>query len=120
MAGYRNTYPASPYRLRSGEWGIKTTHTEIEVGDIVTVTTSRGDSWDKEVTRVIWKNDAIALCKTASPDSSRGCRSDGYDDDTYDYSSDAVAMTCMSCGRSASGYTCSRCGDLEVDEILYE
>ncbi len=46
--------PASPKKLRSGAWGASAKTSDISVGDVVTITTRAGKTWDAEVTQVIW------------------------------------------------------------------
>lgn len=69
------TKAATAFKLREPDetgnsWGVRVTDPSVAVGDVVTVTTKAGDTFDRRVTRVIWSNDEIALCtaeKTESP-----------------------------------------------------
>lgn len=58
---------ATPVKLRSGAWGARVKDAVSE-GDVVTITTRSGKSWDARVTRVVWRGDDVAICATASLD----------------------------------------------------
>ena len=63
-----NTTAASPCKLRNGSWGAKTQTASVQLGDIVTITTRAGKSWDARVTRVVWTGDSAAIVATESLD----------------------------------------------------
>lgn len=58
---------ATPAKLRDGTWGARVTGTP-SVGDLVTITTKAGKTWDARVNRVIWTDGKVALCATVSTD----------------------------------------------------
>ena len=68
---------ATPTKLINGSWGCKTQGT-AKIGDIVTITTRSGKSWDARVTQVISTGDdryidgVVSICATASLDRSIG------------------------------------------------
>ncbi len=68
---------ATPAKLRDGTWGARV-QGPVSQGDVVTVTTKAGKTWQAKVTRVVWTDGAVAVCATASMDrpegSSRGFR----------------------------------------------
>lgn len=63
------TIAASPTKLRNGSWGAKTS-ADVSVGDIVTISTRAGKSWDARVTHVIWTGKSkysagqVSICAT--------------------------------------------------------
>lgn len=68
------TTTATPTKLRDGSWGCKTAGT-AKIGDIVTITTRSGKSWDAKITRVVrtgadeyGDGDEISICATESLD----------------------------------------------------
>lgn len=65
------TIAATPTKLRDGSWGART-QASVRAGDLVTITTRAGKSWDARVTRVVWSGDAGAICATESLDRGRG------------------------------------------------
>lgn len=65
MTNATATRTASPTKLRSGEWGARVNGT-VREGDIVTITTRAGKTWDAEVVKVVWSGDGVAICATAS------------------------------------------------------
>lgn len=71
---------AQPMKLKSGEWGAKTQGT-AKTGQIITISTKSGKSWDARVERVLWSgndrygNGTVSIVATASLD-----RSDGFFD----------------------------------------
>jgi len=54
---------ASPAKLRSGAWGARVKGI-ASAGDVITITTRAGKSWDARVARVVWRGDGISLCAT--------------------------------------------------------
>jgi hypothetical protein len=59
------TLAASPTKLRSGSWGARV-NGPAAVGDIVTITTRGGKTWDAEVTKVVWTGEGVSVCATAA------------------------------------------------------
>jgi hypothetical protein len=51
---------AKPAKLRDGTWGARVTGTP-KAGDVVTITTATGKSWQSTVAKVLWKGDGVAL-----------------------------------------------------------
>lgn len=73
---------ASPAKLRNGNWGAKV-RGAVNEGDVVTITTRAGKSWEARVTKVVWTGDGLSICATESLDraprrsrSSNGCSCD--------------------------------------------
>jgi len=62
-----HTTSATPAKLRSGAWGARVQGTVAE-GDVVTITTRAGKSWQARVTRVVWTGEGVAICATESID----------------------------------------------------
>lgn len=60
------TAQATPTKLRNGSWGAKVQSTNVREGDVVTIITRGGKSWDAQVSRVLWIGDAVAICATES------------------------------------------------------
>ena len=56
---------ATPYKLRSGDWGVRVRGT-VRAGDTVTVRTRAGKTWTARIERVVWSGDGVALCATES------------------------------------------------------
>lgn len=59
---------ATPYRLRSGEWGARVKHADGSKpaeGDKIKVTARSGKTWTAEIARVVWSNKAVSLVATA-------------------------------------------------------
>jgi hypothetical protein len=73
----KTTTPATPAKLRDGSWGARV-QGAAAVGDVVTITTRAGKTWDARVTSVIWTGDGVALCATASLDRAPARRGDAY------------------------------------------
>lgn len=59
------TIEASPTKLRNGDWGARVCGA-VSKGDIVTITTRAGRSWDAVITKVLWTADGVAICATES------------------------------------------------------
>lgn len=70
-----NTTTATPTKLRNGSWGARTS-APVSEGDVVTITTKSGKSWEARVERVVWTDGQVAICATESldraPSASRG------------------------------------------------
>ena len=60
--------PATPAKLRYGSWGARVSDADVREGDVITITTRSGKSWDARVTRIVWSNDSVAVCATESLD----------------------------------------------------
>jgi len=56
---------ASPCKLRNGNWGCKTA-VPVKVGDTVQITTRANKQWKAQVTQVVWTDDQVCICETAS------------------------------------------------------
>lgn len=64
---------ATPSRLRSGAWGAKVAG-QVQQGDVVTITTRSGKSWDAVVSRVLWTDGAVSICATETAAAGRPAR----------------------------------------------
>ena len=62
-----NTTTATPAKLRDGSWGARVRGT-VAAGDVVTITTSAGKTWQATVQRVIWRGAGVSICATAGLD----------------------------------------------------
>ena len=64
IAEYR---PASPRKLRSGEWGVQAP-ANAKVGEIVEVTTRAGKTWFAKITKIEQASSegAYVICTTTS------------------------------------------------------
>ena len=62
------TIAASPAKLKDGSWGARIARTDVAPGQVVTIRTQAGKTWDARITRVVWTGDGIALCATESAD----------------------------------------------------
>ena len=60
---HTTTTKATPAKLRSGDWGAKV-HGECQPGDVITITTKAGKSWDATVRKVIWSGDGVSIVAT--------------------------------------------------------
>lgn len=58
---------ATPTKLKSGAWGARTV-AGVKSGDVITITTRAGKSWDARVDKVVWSNGEIAIVATSSLD----------------------------------------------------
>lgn len=58
--------PATPTKLRNGDWGARVHSATVRAGDIVRITTRAGKSWDAEVLKVIWRGEGTSICATRS------------------------------------------------------
>jgi hypothetical protein len=103
------TMKASPAKLRDGSWGARVSGA-VSIGDVVTITTKAGKSWDATVTRVVWTDGTAAICATASnsprPSTSRSSRYAGYQR-RIDRAGDASTCNCRMC-QSGSECLCER------------
>jgi|SRR5690606_19733291 len=65
----KSTLQATPYKLRSGEWGARVIGRPAE-GDTIRIRSNRGVEWDAIVDRIIWAGgdattgNAVALVST--------------------------------------------------------
>ncbi len=63
---------ASPTKLRDGSWGANVPSDNVSVGDIITVSTRSGKSWDAEITHILWIGNSkygkhkVSICATKS------------------------------------------------------
>lgn len=62
-----HAYTATPAKLHNGNWGAKV-QGKVVKGDIVTITTRSGKSWDAIVQRVVWSGEGVCICATESMD----------------------------------------------------
>jgi len=62
-----NTFSASPAKLRNGSWGARV-QGSVQAGDVVTITTRSGKSWQAIVTQAIWSGEGVTICATESCD----------------------------------------------------
>lgn len=58
--------PATPTKLKNGDWGARVASTNVREGDIVRITTRGGKSWEAEVMKVIWRGEGVSICATSS------------------------------------------------------
>jgi hypothetical protein len=63
-----SSIPATPLKLRNGDWGAKAQSADVSAGDTLTITTRSGKSWQARVDRVVWTGDDVAICATSSLD----------------------------------------------------
>jgi len=92
--------PASPTKLRTGAWGAKVQSADIKAGDMVTITTRAGKSWDAKVTKVVWAGNGVSICTTESTD--RPARSSSHNNSPR--SSGRGTWTGCSCGSRTDSY----------------
>ena len=59
---------ASPCKLRNGNWGCKTQQ-PVQVGDTVRIVTRANKQWRAEITQIVWTDDQVCICETASENS---------------------------------------------------
>ena len=57
---------ASPRKLRSGAWGVQT-DMDVQIGDIVQVTTRAGKTWQAQISRFDQMGPEYAFCATITP-----------------------------------------------------
>lgn len=94
---------ATYQKLKSGEWGIRST-SAVAAGERVTVTKKDGTVKTETVVKVLWSGDGIWLCAITGADrppapaqtQTKGRRSRRDEDDE-----------CEVCGRNK--YTCGHC-----------
>lgn len=60
---------ATPKKLRDGTWGVLV-QGKPKSGDVVTVVTKGGKTWQAHIALVIWSNDEISICSTAKKEQS--------------------------------------------------
>lgn len=61
------TTTATPTKLRSGAWGAKVAGS-VRPGEVVTITTRSGKSWQARVSKVVWSGDGVTIVATQSLD----------------------------------------------------
>jgi hypothetical protein len=54
---------ATPTKLRSGEWGAKTTF-PVVAGQVITIRSKAGKEWTAHVGKVIWSGDGVHIMST--------------------------------------------------------
>lgn len=59
---------ASPCKLRNGNWGCKTAE-PVQAGDTVRIVTRANKQWRAQITQIVWTDDQICICETASENS---------------------------------------------------
>ena len=59
------TTKATPTKLRSGEWGARV-QGKVSEGDVITITTRSGKSWDATVRKVVWSDGDVSIVATSS------------------------------------------------------
>ena len=64
---------ATPTKLRSGAWGAKVSG-DVREGDVVTIRTRAGKSWQARIERVVWTGEGVSICATASLDRAPAAR----------------------------------------------
>lgn len=68
---------ASYTKLRSGEWGVRST-TPIEAGQVVSVTKKSGETKTETISKVLWSGNGVWLASIgARSDSRSGRRTSG-------------------------------------------
>lgn len=70
--------PATPTKLRNGDWGARVASSNVREGDIVRITTRGGKSWEAEVMKVIWRGEGVSICATSSIATSSIASSTGH------------------------------------------
>jgi len=61
---------ATPTKLRTGAWGAKTSQA-VSVGEVVTITTRSGKSWQARVAKVVWSGNGVSIVATSSVETAR-------------------------------------------------
>lgn len=59
-----NPAPATPLKLRTGEWGARCP-ADVKRGDTIEITTRSGRAWLAQVAAVVWTTEDTALVTTA-------------------------------------------------------
>ncbi|WP_423822531.1 hypothetical protein V5738_01010 [Salinisphaera sp. SPP-AMP-43] len=59
---------ASPCKLRNGNWGCKTQQ-PVDIGDTVRIVTRAKKQWRAQITQIVWTDDQVCICETASENS---------------------------------------------------
>lgn len=62
-----NSTTASPAKLKNGSWGARVKG-DVKEGDVITIRTKSGKTWEARVTRVVWSGDSVSICATESMD----------------------------------------------------
>ena len=96
----KTTEPASPAKLRSGDWGARVPY-PVSPGDTITITAKSGKSWQATVDRVVWQGDGVWLVSTVSRDTGPSPR--------------RTAGSPRGSGRRGNWTGCS-CGSREIDD----
>jgi hypothetical protein len=60
--------PATPAKLRNGNWGARVKGAPVSAGDVVQITTKSGKSWSARVIAIVWSGKGVTLCATESLD----------------------------------------------------
>ena len=55
----------TPIKLKDGSWGAKVA-CSVALGNEIKVTTRAGKSWTSIVSRIVWKNDEVAIVATGT------------------------------------------------------
>ena len=94
---------ASPCKLRSGDWGCKTSQ-PVSVGDTVQIVTRANKQWRARITQIVWTDDQTCICATESENGAT--RSN--------------APRSQSPGQAASGESASRRGESSASSDEHE
>jgi len=54
---------ATPAKLRDGSWGVRV-QGAAHPGQVVTVRTQAGKTWETEIERVVWQGEGVTLAST--------------------------------------------------------
>jgi len=57
--------PATPTKLKNGDWGARVASSNVREGDIVRITTRGGKTWEAEVLKVVWSGEGVSICATS-------------------------------------------------------
>ena len=89
--------PATPAKLKSGEWGARVAG-EIKAGETVTITAKSGKSWTATISRVVWSGNGVSICSLAPQ--ARKSRSNGnyWICPACDEENDINSRSCWECG----------------------
>ena len=60
--------PATPAKLRNGNWGARVKGAPVSAGDVVQITTKAGKGWSARVIAIVWSGNGVTLCATESLD----------------------------------------------------
>ena len=100
------TTQASPAKLRDGSWGARVRSEQVSPGDVVTITTAGGKTWQARVERVVWSGEGVSICATSSLDRAPS----GTDSRGHSIRSGASYRAGVT---AAHGRTCPSCGSRE-------